>query len=63
MNQQSEAINHYFADAAKVYASYAMQMLKRGHYCSYVAASVQRQSMVDYCTGFAPDIDAMAPDA
>lgn len=64
LNQQSEAINHYFADAAKVYAFLCdADAGVAALTAAKVAASVQRQSMVDYCTGFASDIDAMAPDA
>ena len=64
MDQQAAAINDYFADAAKIYAFLCdADAGVAALAAAKVAASVQRQSMVDYCTGFASDIEQMAPDA
>jgi hypothetical protein len=64
LGQQADAINDYFADAAKIYAFLCdADAGVAALTAAKVAASTQRQSMVEYCTGFASDIDQMAPDA
>lgn len=57
MKMQAEAVNLYFADAAKLYAfnnlpSAGLAALT----AAMVAASTQRQSMVEYAIGLASDI-------
>ena len=64
LGQQADAINDYFADAAKIYAFLCdADAGVAALTAAKVAAPTQRQSMVDYCTGFASDIDQIAPDA
>lgn len=62
MKGQAEAINDYFTDGAKLYAFLSNEDAGVAALtAAKVAATIQRESMIDYCNGFASDLEEMAP--